>query len=287
MTSQLFQDYLSAQRDLIDQALDSFSADFGDGCPGQLSQAMRYSLLLPGKRIRPILTLMAADVCDGKVEDALSAACSVEMIHAFSLIHDDLPAMDDDDMRRDKPSNHKVFGEAQAILAGDGLLAFAFDLLTRTLPAEKAATCVSILARATGPAGMTGGQSEDIADPSTSLRMTAKSLDLLHARKTGALITASLEMGAVIAEASDDDRLTLVEYGKAIGLAFQITDDLLDHPEDSDEGRPSYPALLGVEESKTKVAELTNLANASVEQFGEKGWHLKELALYIRDRVAD
>ena len=279
MTSQLFQDYLQAQRDLIDQSLDAFTADFGDGCPERLSQAMRYSLLLPGKRIRPILTLMATDVCEGKVEDALSAACAVEMIHAFSLIHDDLPAMDDDDMRRGKPSNHKMFGDAQAILAGDGLLAFAFDLLTRTLPGDKAAACVSILARATGPAGMTGGQSDDIANA------VGEHLDDLHARKTGALITASLEMGAVIADASDEDRSALVEYGNAIGLAFQITDDLLDHPGDSEQGRPSYPVLIGVDGSKKRVVELIESAVQSIEKFGEKGWHLKELAAYIRDRV--
>jgi len=262
----------------IDDQLEQYLVQCGEDCPEKLCEAMRYTLLAPGKRIRPFLALMTADACGGSVEKVLPVACAVEMVHAFSLIHDDLPTMDDDDMRRGKPSSHKVFGEGQAILAGDALLALAFDVLSRSIkPAEVAVECSATLSRAAGPSGMAGGQWDDLSGG----ELTLEKLESLHRRKTGALIEAALIMGAQVARASDEQHSVLKEYGSCIGLAFQITDDLLDCDCDL---APSFVTLLGGEESKKRVQELIEQACKCISSFGEKGAHLISLAEHILNR---
>ncbi|TSC57989.1 MAG: geranylgeranyl pyrophosphate synthase [Candidatus Peregrinibacteria bacterium Greene0416_19] len=236
----------------IESALDRLSAS-----NDTLRQAMRYSLLLPGKRIRPLLVLAACEVCGGRPEAALPAAASVEMVHCFSLIHDDLPAMDDDDLRRGKPTNHKVYGDAQAILAGDALLALAFDVLAKNLPTDVAARCCGELASAS--VQMAEGQSIDIRGfdhPASQVE-----LEHLHRLKTGVLIVCALRMGGIVAGAGDSQLEALMEYGWRVGLAFQIMDDLLDVTgdeakagkklgKDAGKGKQTFPALLGVEGSR-------------------------------------
>ncbi len=214
------------------------------GFPESLREAMRYSLLAPGKRLRPALVVLAAEACGGDSADPWPAACAVEMIHAYSLIHDDLPAMDDDDLRRGLPTCHKKFGEALAILAGDALQTTAFQVLAEGYPPATAAACCKELARGAGAAGMIGGQVDDLAasgrrepadamdQPAHAGRSPVEVLEFLHARKTGALIRASLRLGALAAYAPNAPPAETMErldgYGRRLGLAFQITDDLLD-----------------------------------------------------------
>lgn len=273
----------------IESALDRFSSGEGDA---QLIEAMRYSLLMPGKRIRPLLTLMAADACGGDIKAALPAACAVEMIHAFSLIHDDLPSMDNDDLRRGKPTNHKVHGEAMAILAGDALVALSFETVLG-LPAQTAQRCALELARATGMNGMTGGQSVDMRGLGTKAEIA--DVHALHARKTGALISAAVRMGAFVANASEDKLQALTRYAEGLGAAFQITDDLLDVTgsresmgksagKDAKQGKVTYPSLLGVEESKKAAREAVNDAVGALLPFNKKAEHLVDLAGFILAR---
>ena len=216
----------------IEAALREYSC-LPAGCPDHLREAIRYSLLAPGKRLRPMLVLMAAEACGGSLSAAMPAACAVEMIHAYSLIHDDLPAMDDDDLRRGRPTCHKVFGEAMAILAGDGLLSLAFQVLAEGIrPPTVAAACCAALAEASGPCQLVGGQADDIAADRAGLETDAirdrEHLESIHARKTGAMIRVSLRLGGMTAGAAPEPLQALDEYGRRLGLAFQITDDLLD-----------------------------------------------------------
>jgi geranylgeranyl diphosphate synthase type II len=255
---------------------------------------MRYSILSPGKRLRPMLVLMGAEACGGDVESAVPAACAVEMIHAYSLIHDDLPAMDDDDLRRGQPTCHKRFDEATAILAGDGLLTLAFEVLaTQVRPAEVAARCCAILASAAGVAGMVGGQADDMAGGMNGDRLDG--IESIHARKTGALITASLELGGLCAGADSSEIDALRRYGRRLGLAFQITDDLLDVRGDSEEvgkrvgkdleqGKATYPALLGVEASVQRAGRLIEEACDALQPLGVKGAGLEAVARYVLER---
>ena len=239
----------------IDAALDA-RTQLGDGCPVRLREAMRYSLLAPGKRLRPMLVLLAAKACGGDVEAAMPAACAVEMVHAYSLIHDDLPAMDDDDLRRGRPTCHKAFDEATAILAGDALLTLAFEVLAHEVqPPAVAAACCAALAEAAGACGMVGGQMDDVAEtgrqgewrrwgheeipetrtdepllpfpvshltPSPRLPVSPSLLRLesIHRRKTGAMIRASLRMGAMIAGGNPEQLAALDAYGQRLGLGF-------------------------------------------------------------------
>ncbi len=230
----------------IDAALREYTC-LTPGCPEPLRDAMRYSLLAPGKRIRPMLVLLAAEACGGTIAKAMPAACAVEMVHAYSLIHDDLPAMDDDDLRRGRPTCHRVYGEAMAILAGDALLSLAFQVLAEHVrPASAAAACCAALAEAAGPCHLVGGQADDIladameqgagsreleekADSQLPApRSSLQHLESIHARKTGAMIRVSLRLGGMTAAASDDQLQALDDYGRRLGLAFQVTDDLLD-----------------------------------------------------------
>lgn len=280
-------------RTRVDQALSDYT-DFDRDCPQQLREAMRHSLLAPGKRLRPMLVLLAADACGGQRETALPAACAVEMIHAYSLVHDDLPAMDDDDLRRGQPTCHKAFGEALAILAGDALLTLAFEVLARDIrPATVAAECCALLARAAGACALVGGQADDLALEFSTGRL--ETLEAIHRRKTGAMFLASLELGAVVAGASGEQRGALTEYGKRLGLAFQITDDLLDvrgdaaamgkrAGKDSQRGKLTFPGILGVEESMRRAELLVDEACAALEPLGPGADALHALAHYVLQR---
>lgn len=277
-----------------------------DGCPRTLAEAMRYSLLAPGKRLRPLLVLAASRACGGDLEAALPAACAVEMIHCYSLIHDDLPAMDDDDLRRGNPTSHKVFGEGLAILAGDALLTLAFETLaTRIRPATAAAACCAELGRAAGACELVGGQADDLAEegkvpgaPDTSTRDATQSLaalEAIHRRKTGAMMLVSLKLGAIVAGADAGQLAALDEYGRRLGLTFQIMDDLLDVRgseaavgkrvgKDAARGKLTFPGLLGEEESIRRAQTLTTEAIAAVRSAGTDVEVLEDLARYVVER---
>jgi geranylgeranyl diphosphate synthase type II len=261
---------------------------------------MRYSVLGGGKRLRPLLCLMAAEACGGETEPALPAACALEFIHTYSLIHDDLPAMDDDDLRRGRPTCHKAYDEATAILAGDGLLTLAFELIAREVgPPVVAARCVRILAEAAGPAGMVGGQMADLLAEEQAVDQRSEGslaeLEAIHRRKTGALLRAPLRMGAVISGASTLEEEALDDYGRAVGLAFQIVDDLLDVQGDEAKlgkrvgkdcglGKWTYPRFLGIEGSYLRARQLADDAIAAVAPLGDRGQRLRELALALVER---
>jgi geranylgeranyl diphosphate synthase, type II len=291
-------DFLRDARRRVEEALDRFlpPEDVPDSpCPSQLAKAMRYSLLAGGKRLRPILAMMAAEACGADPVEALPCACAVEMVHTYSLIHDDLPAMDDDDLRRGRPTCHKAFDEATAILAGDGLLTLAFETIVRyTRPPEAAARCVRILAEAAGPAGMVGGQMADLQAEGRE-DGTVALLEAIHRRKTGALLRAPLTMGAAVAGASELQVEALDRYGRAVGLAFQIVDDLLDVQgdeaklgkrvgKDSGLGKWTYPGLLGIEASRAKARGLADEAMAALAPFGDRSAHLRALAWDLLER---
>jgi geranylgeranyl diphosphate synthase type II len=280
-------------RALVDEAL-ALHLRVGAGCPSRLADAMRYSVLAPGKRLRPMLALLAAEACGGVIEDAMPAACAVEMVHTYSLIHDDLPAMDDDDLRRGLPTCHRQFDEATAILAGDGLLTLAFELLaTEVQPGDVAARCCAVLASAAGVAGMVGGQADDMAGGLEGDDL--ERIESIHARKTGALINASLELGAVCAGADSGRIGALKAFGCRLGLAFQITDDLLDVRgdagavgkrvgKDAEQGKATYPALLGVEASVRRAERLIEEACDALHPLGAKGAGLEAVARYVMER---
>jgi len=270
-----------------------------EGCPVVLRNAMERSLLGQGKRLRPMLVLLAAEAGGADVDAAVPAACSVEMMHSYSLIHDDLPAMDDDDFRRGQPSCHKQFGEALAILAGDALQALAFQVLADSYPPVIAAACCRELAAAGGPCGMVGGQVEDLSwdgkIPGAHGKATIADLERMHCRKTAALLLASLRIGLLTAQGERSggiDPVTrdcLNEFGHYFGLLFQITDDLLDADgsagatgkrvgKDAERGKLTYPGLIGLNESRRLCNELVLAAQRAVEPLGERGVALAKLA---------
>lgn len=294
-------EHLQARRALVEARLRDLVAPAA-GCPAELAEAMAYSLLAGGKRLRPLLVLLAAEAAGGSTAVALHAACAVEMVHTYSLIHDDLPAMDDDDLRRGQPACHVQFGEALAILAGDALLTLAFDVLAEHYPSATAAGCVRELARAAGAGGMVGGQADDLAMEKRHGQGTLAELEYLHARKTGALFRASLRMGVVAAQAERPggvDPLLLERidaFGRPFGLAFQVTDDLLDVEssaertgkrvhKDAARGKLTYPGILGVDESRRKAAALCEQALAALAPWGPPAQPLAALArgLLLRD----
>jgi len=273
---------------------------FSDRCPSTLSEAMAYAGLGPGKRLRPILVLLSAEACGGSRDAAMPAAVAVEMVHAYSLVHDDLPAMDDDDLRRGRSTCHHAFDESTAILAGDALLTRAFELLaTKVRPAEVAANCSATLAEAAGAEGMVGGQMQDLlatASQSEGNESTReRQLEAIHRNKTGALFVASLQLGGIVASATDAQRAAFVAYGEKIGLAFQIVDDLLDVAgnegqmgkrvgKDDTLGKLTFPGLLGVSESKARASALIHEGCTHLELFGARGTALRELAMYLGER---
>ncbi len=268
--------------------------------PESLRKSMRYSLFAGGKRLRPTLVLASAEACGLNPKKALKTAAALEMIHTYSLIHDDLPAMDDDDLRRGKPTNHKVFGDAMAILAGDALLTKAFEAASENaadlkLNGRATAELIRIIAFGAGAEGMVGGQVADLAAEGASKKISktaaAKMLEGVHRRKTGALIVASLDAGAVLAAASKNSRESLGAYGEAIGLAFQIADDVLDvvgdkkkmgkKGSDRDNDKLTYASLYGVDGARAKARAAVEEAHAHLKTFGRKADTLHELADYI------
>ncbi|MDR6224645.1 polyprenyl synthetase family protein [Desmospora profundinema] len=292
--------YLKQRAQVVEKALERDLTEM-TGVPDTLREAMRYSLLAGGKRLRPILVLSAAEAVGGKEEEALPFACAVEMIHTYSLIHDDLPSMDDDDVRRGRPTNHKVFGEAMAILAGDALLTRAFGLMAQGArysnlePARVLALIAEGSARS-GAEGMVGGQVKDIQAENRSISL--EELQDVHRSKTGDLITYSIRLGAGVGGASDSQLEALTGFAERLGLAFQIQDDVLDvigdqeaigKPVGSDESKnkSTYPALLGLEESRNWVRRLVAEAKDLLASAGGMDdRRLTEIADYltVRDR---
>jgi geranylgeranyl diphosphate synthase type II len=261
-------------------------------------KAMRYSLFAGGKRIRPILALAAAEALHAETDPLLPVACALECIHTYSLIHDDLPAMDNDDLRRGKPTCHVVFGEAAAILAGDGLLSFAFELLShpdarQSISPEDQLRMIRLIAHAIGPVGMVGGQSLDLAAEGQTIPF--EQLRLIHGYKTGALITASVQAGAIFGRGDEKQFAALSRYGIQIGLAFQIVDDLLDVEgstedlgktagADAQRNKATYPAFFGVAKTKIMAKEAVDEAVAALEVFDAQAEPLRALARYIYQR---
>ena len=292
------QSYLDQRLGQIETALDTFLPG-ATTQPARLHEAMRYSVLGGGKRLRPVMLLAACEAVGGDQQEALPAACAIEMIHAYSLIHDDLPAMDNDDMRRGRPTNHKVFGEAAAILAGDGLLTEAFILLSRAdvmvkLPAADRIEVINLLATHAGTRGMVGGQMVDMEVEGTHIDLPT--LEYIHTHKTGALIKAAVEIGAIVGGATQEQRMALQRYAAASGLAFQIADDILDIVavpselgkrigSDQQRGKATYPALLGLSEARNRAAELKDIALRALDIFGSEAQPLRALADYIVDRT--
>ena len=302
---------LKSRQDRVEQALRAALREVTRDAPPALAEAMAYSLFSPGKRLRPLLVALACEATGGSLELALPSACAVEMIHTYSLIHDDLPAMDDDDLRRGQPTCHKKFGEALAILAGDALLTGAFEVVAAGYPARTAAVSCVELARGSGAVGMVGGQTldleaegrlsgEPVSVPSEGDR-GVDHLENIHRRKTGALFRSSLRLGVFAAQAdrptgTDPKALKAADdFAAAFGLAFQVTDDLLDVEgtadktgkrvgKDAARGKLTYPGLLGVEESRRRAEELGQHAVAAAEQLGSA--LLADLARYVvqRDR---
>ncbi|QDU40436.1 Farnesyl diphosphate synthase [Maioricimonas rarisocia] len=293
-TNTSLDEFLPAMRERVETALQS-CLKLSDDCPPRLLEGIGYSLLGGGKRLRPVLTLMACEACGGDTSAAMPAACAVEMIHAYSLIHDDLPAMDDDEWRRGKPSNHIAFGEANAILAGDALLTLAFETIAGGIqPPEVAAACCLDLARAAGAEGMVGGQVADLEAEETPVG-TVEQLEAIHRRKTGRLLCAALTLGGRVALADSQSLRSLQVYGENVGLAFQIADDLLDvvgtaetmgkgARKDASLGKLTYPSLLGEAESRRRAGALIDQARQALAPFGAKGRHLDALARYVIER---
>ncbi|HYB91342.1 MAG TPA: farnesyl diphosphate synthase [Candidatus Binataceae bacterium] len=288
--------YLKERAVLIERALAASVKPHG-GPAGRLFEAMRYSLLAGGKRLRPILALAACEAVGGRIEAAIGFACAVEMIHTYSLIHDDLPCMDDDDLRRGRPTNHKVYGEAIATLAGDGLLTDAFKVIAQSVPegvpAAAVLATIAELADAAGSAGMVAGQAIDLESEGKHLKLDQ--LEYLHSKKTGALFRASILGGARLGGASAAQLESLDAYARALGLAFQVVDDLLDveatteqlgksTQKDAAAGKNTYPALLGIEESHRFARQLERRALGALSGFDSRAEPLRQIATFVVER---
>ncbi|KLU06355.1 Octaprenyl diphosphate synthase [Rhodopirellula islandica] len=301
-THRSLKDYMDARRPAVEAALEEACRDRA-GVPERLAAAIRYAVLAPGKRLRPMLTIMAAEACGGDVAGAMPSAVAIEMIHAYSLIHDDLPAMDDDDLRRGRPTTHIEFDEATAILAGDALQSMAFAHLHQSTPdVSRSAALIGTLVTASGPAGLVGGQAddldaekrtvEDFGGPDSAL----KHLEAIHQRKTGALFMACAAMGAISAGADSRAVSALTDYAKAFGLAFQITDDLLDCTstdeqlgkrtgKDDGRGKLTYPGLMGLDRARAHAKATICTAHESLQLFGATAQRLTELADFVLERT--
>ena len=289
--------YLETRKALVDQALELYlPAESIE--PPVIFRSARYSVFAGGKRLRPILCIAATEAVGGPIDTVMPTACALELIHTYSLIHDDLPAMDNDDYRRGKPTSHKVFGEAVAILAGDALLTDAFRIIAGQTPAEnvparKLLQVIQEVALAAGWFGMVAGQVADIE--SEGKAPDDKTLHFIHTRKTGALITVSLRAGAILGGANDDELDALTEYGRHVGLAFQIADDILNVEGDAkalgkstgsdrSRGKLTYPALVGVETSRRVATELVEKAILDLQAMDERSEPLRMIARFIVDR---
>jgi geranylgeranyl diphosphate synthase, type II len=289
--------YLGNKRALVDEALEKYMPK-PDGHASQLLKAMNYSLFAGGKRLRPILCIAGAEAVGGDANDVLPVACALELIHTYSLIHDDLPAMDNDDLRRGKLTNHKVFGEAMAILAGDGLLTEAFNMLAMVEIPERASAnvlkrIINLIAGASGWRGMVGGQAVDMQAEGKTIDSPV--INYIHNHKTGALIAASVSSGAVLGGGSQTELDSIAIYGEKIGLAFQISDDILDIEGNAEEmgkgvggdtkkGKNTFPSVYGLSESKTILEELIDSGARALERFDHKADPLRQIAQYIIER---
>lgn len=286
--------YLKEKKQLVDKALDQ---SLPIAQPEKIYEAMRYSLLAGGKRLRPILCLATCELIGGTPEMAIPTACALEMIHTMSLIHDDLPAMDNDDYRRGKLTNHKVFGEDIAILAGDGLLAYAFEYVatqTKNVPADRLLRVIARLGKTVGAEGLVGGQVLDLESEGKT-DISAETLTFIHTHKTGALLEASVVSGGILAGAAPEDIAKLSKYAQNIGLAFQIIDDILDVTataeqlgktvgKDLQAQKATYPSLWGIEKSKLQARQLIDEAIAQLTIYEEKAEPLRAIAKFIITR---
>jgi geranylgeranyl diphosphate synthase type II len=288
--------YLRSRTESVNGALDRFLPK-ASARPATIHKAMRYSLFAGGKRIRPALALAAAEACGGSLEDALPAACAVECIHTYSLIHDDLPAMDDDDFRRGKPTNHKVFGEGVAVLAGDGLLTAAFDIVAQVPVSARYPVAMQVreLAGASGSLQLIAGQVADLEGEGRKL--SVPELRYIHERKTSALLRCSVRLGGMSAGCTPGQLKALSEFGYSVGLAFQVIDDILDVTQTSETlgktagkdvvaEKATYPSIVGLEESRRIAERLTRRAFAALKPLGRRGAALNAIAEYLlkRDR---
>ncbi len=288
--------YLQDRRNIVEEALQRYLSPQSN-IPADIYKAVHYSVFAGGKRIRPILCLAAVDAVGGNLAPAMPVACALELIHTYSLIHDDLPAMDNDDLRRGKPTNHKVFGEAIAILAGDALLTEAFALLSHAekvrLPAERRLAVIQEIAQAAGISGMVGGQALDVLSEKSV--PNEDSLGEIHRRKTGAVIVAAVKAGAILFNASKDKVQALSQYGINIGMAFQIADDILnvegdrklmgkETGSDAVRGKLTYPSLLGLDAAKEKLKKYVDTAIESISNFDERARPLRIIARYVEER---
>lgn len=289
-----FQNACKEKQLLINETLTHLMAKRSD-CPSSIVKAMKYSLLAVGKRLRPILLLSANELVAENSDACLNMACAIEMIHAYSLIHDDLPAMDDDDYRRGIPSNHKVFGEALAILAGDGLLNLAYEVMLEKCPNNPKRQfgyikAMSVIASAAGISGMVGGQVVDMESENSDVQ--DDTLSYIHKHKTEALITAALHAGVLVHTTDIKVIEPVISYGKAIGMAFQITDDILDVTgdmshlgkstgSDAKKGKLTFPSRFGLDASRKMAEQYIDQAIASIDSFHNKGEFLKQLAISI------
>ena len=287
--------YLREKKTLVEKALGEY-LPAPSGPAARLRESMRYSVLAGGKRLRPILCLATVEVLGGELRSAMPAACALEMIHTYSLIHDDLPCMDDDDTRRGRPANHVVFGEATALLAGDALIPLAFELVASLegYPAEVPLEMTRLLARCCGAEGLVGGQAADLE--SEGRDVSKEELDYIHSRKTATLIETSVLFGAVLGGAVGKEREALSTYGRSLGMAFQITDDILDV--EGEEGRmgkrlrkdaaarkATFPALYGIEESREAARSFIERAVAALDLFGEEADPLRSIARSVLART--
>lgn len=289
--------FLVQRQRRVDAALDRYLIA-PDRCPKELISAMRYSALAPGKRLRPMLVIAGAEAVGGRAEEVLPTACAVELIHAFSLVHDDLPAIDNDNLRRGQPTAHVEFGEAMAILAGDGLLVMGFELIGQnadTAAPDAVCRAFTLIARASGTDGMVAGQVVDIL--SEGKPPDAERLEYIHEYKTAALIRASVVAGAILAGANETEIATLSQYGTFVGTAFQIADDILNQTGDTaqlgkavgsdiERGKLTYPALYGLAKSREMANKLVERAVTALAPLGERAEPLRWLAEYSTDRSA-
>jgi geranylgeranyl diphosphate synthase type II len=288
------QNYLTARTKIVDRALDRH-LPAESAKPATIHKAMRYSIFAGGKRLRPVLALAAAEACRGTIPAALPAACAVECVHTYSLIHDDLPCMDDDDLRRGRPTNHKVFGEGIAVLAGDALLTVAFEILAKAKPTGRypIAAQISDLAVAAGSRWLVGGQVADLEGEGR--RLGGDDLKYIHRCKTAALLTASIRLGAMSANATPAKLRALTIFGQSVGLAFQVIDDILDVTQSTEKlgksagkdvasQKATYPAIFGLEKSRAEARRLTRTAHVALKIFGSDGDTLRSLADYLLAR---
>ena len=297
MTREEFLEFLKEKKALVDQKLEELLPE-RDEPGGRVISAMRYSLMAGGKRLRPVLCMLGAEAVGRRGEDFLLFACGLECLHTYSLIHDDLPAMDDDDLRRGKPTCHRAFDEATAILAGDGLLTLAFELfsspeLLEVTSPERLLQALHLVAQAAGASGMVAGQMADLL--AEGREISPEELSYIHRKKTAALLSASVVSGGLLAGAPANELQALETYGEALGLAFQIVDDILDVVgEEKKLGKPvgadirkkkaTYPALLGLSEARNKAKELIETAVSALQVFGPKAEPLKALARFVLSR---